>query len=308
LRSLTKRQCAIGLIAIALFIVALLPQSSVSSEIVAIAALAGSLTAVFWTLTFWSAARVQIGRLGFRYKVVRRYARTATLSGLLLLIVWAVSLAVRSSSEQEPQAKISTAPGSTASSGNSSAAERTSTATSGKMPDTEPTEESPVSHDSNAMLDSLCTAAQGKFGVSLVALLTLAAASDYSRNTLAEALVPLPQRETIKQLCAQRGVEIAVPLPGTLRSIAAARELALHWGEADRLDESPPTELEEREALRAFCAARTENPGTELGGLIMRANVIFSEDPNVSADRTEPVMGKIFAKLSVAGSNPFDCH
>lgn len=81
------RSGAAALFGILLFVVFFLPGTSLVSEFVTIATVIGSLGAILYGLTFWKKARVKIGRLKFRFKVVRRSAGVTALVFLSFLVM-----------------------------------------------------------------------------------------------------------------------------------------------------------------------------------------------------------------------------
>ena len=72
--------------------VSLWPHSRLIVDLVFITAIPGTIAAIVWSLTFWPKARVQIGRLKLRYKVVRRTAGIAALTCLPFLLLQQASI------------------------------------------------------------------------------------------------------------------------------------------------------------------------------------------------------------------------
>jgi hypothetical protein len=165
-----------------------------------------------------------------------------------------------------------------------------------------------------AAFTALCLAAQEGKAATLDGLIFFAAFKSKMDDSeffpaLASALATLPQRRTIKQMCAQHGLNIAEPHLEDLRSVGAARRLALQGPNAafEKPDRTPPTALELREARRAFCAAYLKNPQGDLTDLVISANVFFSEDSKVSPDRTEQANAGAF--IDVVEHHLLDhCH
>jgi hypothetical protein len=75
--------------------VAIWPHSRLVIDLVLITAIPGSIAAIVWGLTFWQGARVQIGRLKFRYKSVRRIAGVAALFCLPFLLLQQASIYIQ---------------------------------------------------------------------------------------------------------------------------------------------------------------------------------------------------------------------
>ncbi len=82
-------------VVLVLIIVAIWPHSRLVIDLVLVTAIPGSIAAIVWGLTFWQKARVQIGRLKFRYKSVRRIAGLAALSCLPFLLLQQASIYLR---------------------------------------------------------------------------------------------------------------------------------------------------------------------------------------------------------------------
>jgi hypothetical protein len=78
-----------------LLIVAIWPGSQLIRELVFVTAIPGSIGAIVWGLTYWSKARVRIGRLKLRYKLVRRYAGIVAIACLPFLLLDQASLYLR---------------------------------------------------------------------------------------------------------------------------------------------------------------------------------------------------------------------
>ncbi len=95
-----------------LLIVAIWPGSRLIRDLVFVTAIPGSIGAIGWGLTFWSKARVRIGRLKLRYKSVRRYAGIVALACLPLLLLQQASLYLRGPNifrEQPPPSELAQA-------------------------------------------------------------------------------------------------------------------------------------------------------------------------------------------------------
>jgi hypothetical protein len=165
-----------------------------------------------------------------------------------------------------------------------------------------------------AALNALCLAAQEGKAATLDGLIFFAAFRSKMDDSeffpaLAKALAALSQRRTIKQVCAQKGLNIEEPHLEDLRSVGAARKLALEGPNSgfEKPDRTLPTALELREARRAFCAAHLKNRQADLTDLVISANVIFSEDSTVSPDRTEQANAAAF--IDVVEHHLLDhCH
>jgi tetratricopeptide (TPR) repeat protein len=102
---LTRTRAVAGAFAIVLLIVAIWPHAHVVGEFVIATAIPGSIGAVGWALTYWSRARVEIGRRQLRYKSVRRIAGIATLACLPFLLTQQASIYLRT-----PRANVSASP------------------------------------------------------------------------------------------------------------------------------------------------------------------------------------------------------
>src|SRR6266849_8570177 len=96
---LTRGRALAGAFGIALIPVFIWPHSRMAVDLVIVTAVPGLLGATLWGLTFWSKARVQIGRLKLRYKTVRRIAGAVALIGLPFLLVQRTSIFLRAPRE-----------------------------------------------------------------------------------------------------------------------------------------------------------------------------------------------------------------
>src|SRR5260370_28802671 len=96
---LTRTRALAGAFGLALLVVFIWPHSRLAIDLVIVTAIPGSLGAILWGLTFWSAARVQIGRRKLRYKLVRRIAGMAALIGLPFILMQRVSIYLRAPQE-----------------------------------------------------------------------------------------------------------------------------------------------------------------------------------------------------------------
>src|SRR4029077_4586617 len=92
---LTRGRALAAAFGIALVLVFIWPHSRLAVDLVIVTAIPGSLGASLWALTFWSNARVQIGRQKLRYKTVRRIAGAIALLGLPFLIGQRTSIYLR---------------------------------------------------------------------------------------------------------------------------------------------------------------------------------------------------------------------
>src|SRR5208337_2710497 len=101
IRSFNAKRAVIYSIAASLLLIAILPQSSLATALVTIGVWAGVVSGVLYSLTFWTKARVRIGRLRLRYKLVRRNAAWAAVIGFSFLLMQAVSLGVRNTLQPE---------------------------------------------------------------------------------------------------------------------------------------------------------------------------------------------------------------
>ena len=113
LRKSHLRSAAAALFGILLLIIFFLPHTPMVSAFVTIASVIGSLGAILCGLTFWTKARVLIGRLKFRFKAVRRWAGVTALVFLSFLAMQRVAFHVWNT---EQPLKSSVPPGSEASS------------------------------------------------------------------------------------------------------------------------------------------------------------------------------------------------
>jgi hypothetical protein len=95
LRSDRVKRGMIYSILTSLVFVTLLPRSALATGLAVTGAWAGILCGAFYALTFWSKVRIRIGRLGLRYKVVRRSAAWISAIGLSYLLTVSISLAIR---------------------------------------------------------------------------------------------------------------------------------------------------------------------------------------------------------------------
>ena len=80
---------AVGLIVTGLLVVAVLPESSFAVQLAAIGGWVALVSGFLYGLTFWAKARVTIGRLKFRYKIVRRNAALVALVSFAFPLVQA---------------------------------------------------------------------------------------------------------------------------------------------------------------------------------------------------------------------------
>jgi len=78
-----------------LLIIVIWPNSRLIVELVFVTAIPGAIGGIVWGLTFWTKARIQIGRLKLRYKAVRRYAGIVALACLPFLLLQQASIYVR---------------------------------------------------------------------------------------------------------------------------------------------------------------------------------------------------------------------
>jgi tetratricopeptide (TPR) repeat protein len=86
------------------------PRASLVASIVMLTAIPGLLSAALWGLTFWSRARVQIGRMKFRYKDVRRLSATIAIGLLPFLLVQRASIHLRGPSAPATESEVMNAP------------------------------------------------------------------------------------------------------------------------------------------------------------------------------------------------------
>src|SRR6266849_5249102 len=100
---LTRGRALAGAFGIALILVFIWPHSRLAVDLVIITAGPGFIGATLWGLTFWSRARVQIGRLKLRFKTVRQIAGAVALLGLPFLLMQRTSIYLRSPREIVPE-------------------------------------------------------------------------------------------------------------------------------------------------------------------------------------------------------------
>ena len=96
---LTRRRAAAGAFGIALLVVFIWPHARLAADLVIVTAIAGTIGAIVFGLTFWSKARVQIGRRRLRYKAVRRVAGIVALACLPFVLMQRASIYLRSPRE-----------------------------------------------------------------------------------------------------------------------------------------------------------------------------------------------------------------
>ena len=96
---LTRARAVAGAFGIALLIVFIWPHARLVTDVVIVTAIAGTIAAIAFGLTFWSKARVQIGRRQLRYKAVRRVAGIVALACLPFILMQRVSIYFRSPRE-----------------------------------------------------------------------------------------------------------------------------------------------------------------------------------------------------------------
>jgi hypothetical protein len=82
-------------LALVLVSVTIWPHSRLVIDLVLVTAIPGSIAAIVWGLTFWQKARVQIGRVNFRYKSVRQIAGIAALFCLPFLLIQQASVYIQ---------------------------------------------------------------------------------------------------------------------------------------------------------------------------------------------------------------------
>src|SRR5260370_13797128 len=92
-----------GAFGLALLVGFIWPQSRLAIDLVIVTAIPGSLGAILWGLTFWSKARIQIGRQKLRYKTVRTIAGAIALFGLPFILMQRVSIYLRAPQEVAPE-------------------------------------------------------------------------------------------------------------------------------------------------------------------------------------------------------------
>jgi hypothetical protein len=100
LTRLTPLRIAVGLIVTGFLVVAILPESNLAVHLAAIGGCVTLVSGCLYGVTFWAKARVTIGRLKFRYKIIRRNAGVVTLVALSFLVVRDASISLRSSAER----------------------------------------------------------------------------------------------------------------------------------------------------------------------------------------------------------------
>jgi len=98
---------------IVLLMVFIWPHARLVIDLVIVTAIPGLIGAIVWGLTYWSRARVQIGRRHLRYKAVRRVAGIVSLACLPFLLMQRASISLRAwcetasgGSEAYPTSKI----------------------------------------------------------------------------------------------------------------------------------------------------------------------------------------------------------
>ena len=84
-----------GAFGIALLIVFIWPHAHLVTELVIVTAIPGTISAIVFGLTFWSKARVQIGRWKLRYKQVRRIAGIVAIACLPFILMQRASIYLR---------------------------------------------------------------------------------------------------------------------------------------------------------------------------------------------------------------------
>jgi len=89
---LTRTRAMAGAFGIALLIVFIWPRAHLVSEFIIVTAIPGAVGAILFGLTYWSKARVQIGRWKLRYKQVRRVAGIVALACLPFLLMQRASI------------------------------------------------------------------------------------------------------------------------------------------------------------------------------------------------------------------------
>ncbi len=92
---LTPMRAMAGAFVIALLIVLIWPHAHLVTELVILTAIPGTIGAIVFGLTFWSKARVQIGRWKLRYKQVRRIAGIVAIACLPFLLMQRASIYLR---------------------------------------------------------------------------------------------------------------------------------------------------------------------------------------------------------------------
>lgn len=96
---LTRARAVAGAFGIALLVVFIWPHARLVTDLVIVTAIPGTIGAIGFGLTFWSRARVQIGRRRLRYKAVRRIAGIVALACLPFLLIQRASIYLRSPRE-----------------------------------------------------------------------------------------------------------------------------------------------------------------------------------------------------------------
>ncbi len=96
---LTRARAVAGSFGIALLVVFIWPHARLVIDLVIVTAIPGTIGAIVFGLTFWSKARVQIGRRQLRYKAVRRVAGIVALACLPFILTQRASIYLRSPSE-----------------------------------------------------------------------------------------------------------------------------------------------------------------------------------------------------------------
>jgi hypothetical protein len=104
-RSFNPKRAVIYFVAASVLLIAVLPRASLVTALVTMGVWAGFISSVLCALTFWPKARVRIGRLRLRYKLVRRNAGWVAVIGFSFLLMQAISLGVRNT----PQPELSSA-------------------------------------------------------------------------------------------------------------------------------------------------------------------------------------------------------
>jgi hypothetical protein len=96
---LTRARALAGAFGIALLVVFIWPHARLVTDLVIVTAIPGTIGAIVFGLTFWSKARVQIGRRQLRYKAVRRAAGIVALACLPFILMQRASIYLRSPRE-----------------------------------------------------------------------------------------------------------------------------------------------------------------------------------------------------------------
>ncbi|HEY9158719.1 hypothetical protein [Candidatus Binatus sp.] len=92
---LTRARAVAGAFGIALLIIFIWPDARVVTDLVIVTAIPGTIGAIVFGLTFWSKARVQIGRRQLRYKAVRQVAGIVALACLPFILMQRASIYLR---------------------------------------------------------------------------------------------------------------------------------------------------------------------------------------------------------------------